>query len=41
MSGWGAVVPEDQKAALIAYFVEHFGPDNDSFRPVVAQPPPH
>ncbi|HEY4230301.1 MAG TPA: cytochrome c [Thermoanaerobaculia bacterium] len=41
MSGWGALVPEDQKAALIAYFVEHFGPDNDSFRPVVAQPPPH
>lgn len=40
MAGWGAVVPEDQKAGLIAYFVEHFGPDNDSFRPVVAQPPP-
>jgi len=40
MVGWGAVVPEDQKAALIAYFVEHFGPDNDRFQPVVAQPPP-
>jgi len=40
MAGWGAVVPEDQKAALIAYFVEHFGPDNDRFQPVVAQPPP-
>ena len=40
MTGWGAVVPEDQKAALIAYFVEHFGPDNDRFQPVVAQPPP-
>jgi len=40
MSGWGAVVPEDQKAALIAYFVEHFGPDNDRFQPVVARPAP-
>jgi hypothetical protein len=40
MSGWGAVVPEDQKAALIAYFVEHFGPDNDRFQPVVARPSP-
>ena len=40
MAGWGAVVPEDQKAALIAYFVEHFGPDNDRFQPVVARPAP-
>jgi quinoprotein glucose dehydrogenase len=38
MVGWGAVVPEDQKAALVAYLVEHFGPDNDRFRPVAAQP---
>ena len=40
MAGWGAAVPEDQKAALIAYLVEHFGPDNDRFQPVVARPPP-
>jgi mono/diheme cytochrome c family protein len=38
MTGWGAVVPEDQKAALIAYLAEHFGPDNDRFAPVVAAP---
>ncbi len=40
MAGWGAAVPEDQKAALIAYLVEHFGPDNDRFQPVVARPGP-
>jgi mono/diheme cytochrome c family protein len=40
MAGWGAAVPEDQKAALIAYLVEHFGPDNDRFQPVVARPAP-
>ncbi len=40
MTGWGAAVPEEQKAALIAYFVEHFGPDNDRFQPVVARPAP-
>jgi len=38
MVGWGAVVPEDQRAALVAYLVEHFGPGNDSFRPVEAKP---
>ncbi|HWZ85987.1 MAG TPA: cytochrome c [Thermoanaerobaculia bacterium] len=38
MVGWGAVVPEDQRAALIAYLFEHFGPDNDRFHPVVAKP---
>jgi hypothetical protein len=38
MVGWGAVVPEDQRAALVAYLVEHFGPDNDRFLPVAAQP---
>ena len=27
MVGWGAVVPEDQKAALVAYLTEHFGPN--------------
>jgi len=29
---------EDQRAALIAYLLEHFGPDNDRFQPVSAQP---
>ena len=38
MTGWGAVVPEDQESALIAYLTEHFGPDNDRFEPVVAAP---
>jgi hypothetical protein len=40
MAGWGAAVPEDQKAALVAYLVEHFGPDNDRFQPVEARPAP-
>ena len=40
MVGWGAVVPEDQRAALVAYLLEHFGPDNDTFHPVAAQPAP-
>ncbi|HTR02346.1 MAG TPA: hypothetical protein VMN82_04050 [Thermoanaerobaculia bacterium] len=38
MVGWGAVVPEDQRAALAAYLLEHFGPDNDRFKPVAARP---
>ena len=38
MVGWGAVVPEDQQAALVSYLLEHFGPDNDGFQPVSAQP---
>ena len=38
MVGWGAVVPEDQRAALVAYLVEHFGPGNDGFKPVEAKP---
>jgi len=38
MVGWGAVVPEDQRAALVGYLVEHFGPGNDKFQPVEAQP---
>lgn len=40
MVGWGAAVPEDQRAALVAYLVEHFGPDNDGFHPVETQPAP-
>ena len=38
MVGWGAAVPEDQRAALVAYLVEHFGPGNDRFQPVETQP---
>lgn len=40
MVRWGAPLPEDKKASLIAYLVEHFGPDNDRFQPVVAIPVP-
>jgi hypothetical protein len=38
MMRWGAAVPEDRKDALVAYLVEHFGPDNDRFHPVVTRP---
>jgi hypothetical protein len=38
MIGWGAVVPDDQRDALIAYLVQNFGPDNDRFEPVSARP---
>ncbi|MFY9552588.1 MAG: hypothetical protein WAU32_15690 [Thermoanaerobaculia bacterium] len=41
MIGWGAPVPEDRKDALVAYLLEHFGPDNDRFEPVVVRPPAH
>jgi hypothetical protein len=40
MVRWGAPLPEDKKEALVAYLVEHFGPDNDRFQPVVARPVP-
>jgi hypothetical protein len=38
MIGWGAEIPEDKKAELIAYLARNFGPDNDRFRPVVTRP---
>ena len=38
MVGWGAEVPESQRAALIAYLVKNFGPDNDRFEAVVTRP---
>ena len=38
MMGWGSEVPEEKKAALIAYLVANFGPENDKFRPVVTRP---
>ena len=40
MVGWGAAVPEADQEALVAYLLQHFGPDNDRFRPVVAKPGP-
>ena len=39
MTGWGAVVRDEEKDALVAYLFKHFGPDNDRFRPVLARPP--
>lgn len=38
MIAWGAAVGEEEKAQVIAYLVQHFGPDNDRFRPVVTRP---
>lgn len=38
MVGWGADVPESRRAALIAYLVKNFGPDNDRFEAVVTRP---
>ena len=38
MMGWGAEVPDARKDELIAYLVKNFGPDNDSFQPVVTRP---
>ncbi len=38
MIGWGAEVPESEKAELVAYLARNFGPDNDRFRPVVTRP---
>ena len=38
MVGWGADVAESRRAALIAYLVKNFGPDNDRFEAVVTRP---
>ena len=38
MVGWGAEVPESRRAALIAYLVKNFGPENTSFEAVVTRP---
>ena len=38
MIGWGAEIPENEKAELVAYLARNFGPDNDRFRPVVTRP---
>jgi hypothetical protein len=38
MMRWGAAVPADKKAELIAYLVANFGPDNDKFEATVTRP---
>ena len=38
MVGWGAEVPESRRAALVAYLVKNFGPDNTGFEAVVTRP---
>lgn len=38
MVGWGAVVPPEERAALLEYLVQNFGPDNDGFSPVITRP---
>ena len=38
MVGWGAEVPESRRAALVAYLVKNFGPENTSFEAVVTRP---
>ena len=38
MIGWGAAVPADRKAELLAYLEARFGPDNDGFEPLVTRP---
>jgi len=38
MMRWGAAVPADKKAELIAYLAANFGPDNDRFEPTVTRP---
>jgi mono/diheme cytochrome c family protein len=38
MQRWGAEILDDEKPALVAYLVSHFGPDNDRFTPIVARP---
>ncbi|HXB57907.1 MAG TPA: cytochrome c [Vicinamibacteria bacterium] len=38
MVGWGAEVPEEEKAKLVKYLALHFGPSNDHFQPVATRP---
>jgi mono/diheme cytochrome c family protein len=38
MAGWGAPVPEKQRAELVEYLVKNFGPENDAYQPVVTRP---
>ena len=38
MAGWGAPVPEDKRAELVAYLLAHFGPDNTRWQPLATRP---
>jgi hypothetical protein len=38
MAGWGAAVPEDKRAELVAYLLAHFGPDNTRWQPLATRP---
>lgn len=38
MKGWGAELPESEAGKLITYLTEHFGPENNRFRPMVTRP---
>jgi hypothetical protein len=38
MIRWGAEVNASDKEELVSYLSSHFGPDNDSFRPVEVRP---
>jgi hypothetical protein len=38
MVGWGAEVPEEEKAKLVKYLALHFGPGNDQFKPLATRP---
>jgi hypothetical protein len=37
MIRWGAVVRDEDKAPMVAYFVKHFGPEN-KFTPIAVRP---
>lgn len=38
MIRWGAVVPDKDRAEMIAYLTKHFGPDNNRFKPLRTRP---
>ena len=38
MKGWGAELNDEEGSRLVAYLLEHFGPENRSFRPRPSRP---
>jgi DMSO/TMAO reductase YedYZ molybdopterin-dependent catalytic subunit len=38
MIRWGAVVPDKDRAEMIAYLTRNFGPDNNRFKPLRTRP---
>lgn len=38
MKGWGAELNEEESARLLRYLSEHFGPGNDSYKPLLTRP---